>query len=82
MFYFADSILHEFELIIYIYNKTWTWIFESFLQIKLGSLKLVRVYMNRVVSAFKCGQFLDDEDLILNGVRFAFRVHQVCSISS
>ncbi|KAF3331789.1 protein CHUP1 [Carex littledalei] len=56
----------------------WEWMLDTGIvsQIKLGSLKLVRVYMSRAVSAFKCGQFLDDDDLILNGVRFAFRVHQ------
>ncbi|KAJ4816928.1 Hydroxyproline-rich glycoprotein family protein [Rhynchospora pubera] len=58
----------------------WEWMLDTGIvsQIKLGSLKLVRIYMNRVVSAFKCEQFLDDEDLVLNGARFAFRVHQVC----
>ncbi|KAJ3699533.1 hypothetical protein LUZ61_003238 [Rhynchospora tenuis] len=56
----------------------WEWMLDTGIvsQIKLGSLKLVRIYMNRVVSALKCEQFLDDEDLVLTGARFAFRVHQ------
>lgn len=48
-------------------------------QLKLGSMKLVKEYMIRVVTAVKSDSSLDDEELTLQGVRFAFRVHQVAS---
>ncbi|KAJ3682848.1 hypothetical protein LUZ60_013075 [Juncus effusus] len=56
----------------------WEWMLDTGFvgQLKLGSMKLVKAYMSRVVSALKLEQFSDDEELILNGVRLAFRVHQ------
>jgi Wiskott-Aldrich syndrome protein len=47
-------------------------------QIKLQSVKLAMKYLKRVSSeleAIKGGP--DEEELMLQGVRFAFRVHQV-----
>lgn len=47
-------------------------------QIKFQSVKLARKYLERVSSeleAIKVGP--DEEELMLQGVRFAFRVHQV-----
>lgn len=47
-------------------------------QIKLQSVKLARKYLERVSSeleAIKVGPA--EEELMLQGVRFAFRVHQV-----
>ncbi|KAK8935263.1 hypothetical protein KSP39_PZI013638 [Platanthera zijinensis] len=57
----------------------WDWMLDSGIlsQIKLASVKLAMKYMKRVtseISAFAGGQ--DEEDLMLQGVRFAFRVHQ------
>jgi hypothetical protein len=43
----------------------------------MASLKLAKEYMNRIVIALKSDPFANDEELLLQGVRFAFRVHQV-----
>ena len=47
------------------------------LQLKSGSMKLAKKYMNRVVTALQSYASSEDEELTLQGVRFAFRVHQV-----
>ncbi|OAY81878.1 Protein CHUP1, chloroplastic [Ananas comosus] len=56
----------------------WEWMLDTGMiaQLKLGSMKLVKEYMIRVVTAVKSDSSLDDEELTLQGVRFAFRVHQ------
>lgn len=48
------------------------------LQIKLASIKLAMKYMKRVSAEveFVAGS-PEEEELIVQGVRFAFRVHQV-----
>lgn len=51
------------------------------LQMKLASVKLAMKYMKRVSAELEmvgCGP--DEEELIVQGVRFAFRVHQVKKI--
>lgn len=50
------------------------------LQLKLGSMKLAKEYMSRVVTSVKFYAFSDEEELMEQGVRFAYRVHQVSSI--
>ncbi|XP_062210920.1 INCREASED PETAL GROWTH ANISOTROPY 1-like protein 1 isoform X2 [Phragmites australis] len=45
-------------------------------QLKMASLKLAKEYMNRIVNALKSDPFANDEELLLQGVRFAFRIHQ------
>ncbi|KAG9453532.1 hypothetical protein H6P81_006436 [Aristolochia fimbriata] len=48
-------------------------------QLKLGSMRLARDYMKRIVAELQlsaCIQDSPDEELLLQGVRFAFRVHQ------
>lgn len=46
-------------------------------QIKLASVKLARIYMRRVSSELETARGgLEEEELLLQGVRFAFRVHQ------
>lgn len=49
------------------------------MQIKLASVKLAMRYMKRVSSELEAigGGSFEEEELILQGVRFAFRVHQV-----
>lgn len=49
------------------------------LQIKLASVKLAMKYMKRVSSELEANGSgsPEEEDLMLQGVRFAFRVHQV-----
>ncbi|RWW67387.1 hypothetical protein BHE74_00025174 [Ensete ventricosum] len=57
------------------------WIRTCLLQLKVGSMKLAKEYMNRVVTAVKLDAFSDDEEVMLQGVRFAYRVHQVTLFS-
>ncbi|XP_068636846.1 INCREASED PETAL GROWTH ANISOTROPY 1-like protein 1 [Aristolochia californica] len=48
-------------------------------QLKLGSIRLAKDYMKRIVAELQlsaCIQDTQDEELLLQGVRFAFRVHQ------
>ncbi|XP_047322480.1 protein CHUP1, chloroplastic isoform X2 [Impatiens glandulifera] len=45
-------------------------------QLKLSSLTLARAYMRRVTSELQERINSQDEDLLLQGVRFGFRVHQ------
>ena len=49
------------------------------LQIKLASVKLAMKYMKRVSAELETvgGTGPEEEELIVQGVRFAFRVHQV-----
>ncbi|XP_009387829.2 INCREASED PETAL GROWTH ANISOTROPY 1-like protein 1 [Musa acuminata AAA Group] len=56
----------------------WQWMLDSGIiaQLKLGSMNLAKEYMNRVVTAVKLDAFSDDEEVMLQGVRFAYRVHQ------
>jgi len=47
-------------------------------QIKLASVKLAMKYMKRVSAELETvGGGPEEEELIVQGVRFAFRVHQV-----
>lgn len=49
-------------------------------QIKLASVKLAMKYMKRVSAELETvGGGPEEEELIVQGVRFAFRVHQVKS---
>lgn len=45
-------------------------------QIKLASVKLAMKYMRRVSAELETGGGSEEEELIVQGVRFAFRVHQ------
>ncbi|TVU47396.1 hypothetical protein EJB05_06996 [Eragrostis curvula] len=57
----------------------WEWMLDSGIiyQLKMASLKLAKEYMNRIVIALKSDPFANDEELLLQGVRFAFRIHQL-----
>ncbi|XP_006649917.1 protein CHUP1, chloroplastic [Oryza brachyantha] len=57
----------------------WEWMLDSGIisQLKMASLKLAQEYMNRIVNALKSDPFTNDEELLLQGVRFAFRIHQL-----
>jgi len=51
-------------------------------QIKLASVKLAMKYMKRVSAELEAvGGGPEEEELIVQGVRFAFRVHQVNSMT-
>uniref|UniRef100_A0A804UKD8 Tetratricopeptide repeat (TPR)-like superfamily protein n=1 Tax=Zea mays TaxID=4577 RepID=A0A804UKD8_MAIZE len=50
----------------------WEWMLDS------GVIsQLAKEYMNRIASTLKSDPFANDEELLLQGVRFAFRVHQL-----
>lgn len=52
------------------------------LQIKFGSVKLAKKYMRRVAMELQSKGALEKDPamdyMLLQGVRFAFRIHQVC----
>lgn len=54
-------------------------LYECDFQIKLASVKLAMKYMKRVSAELEAigGGGPEEEELIVQGVRFAFRVHQV-----
>ncbi|PKA53760.1 Protein CHUP1, chloroplastic [Apostasia shenzhenica] len=57
----------------------WQWMLDDGIacQIKLASVKLAMKYMKRISLVLEnAGSLLDEEELLLQGVRFAFRVHQ------
>ncbi|KAI3932244.1 hypothetical protein MKW98_024964 [Papaver atlanticum] len=56
----------------------WEWMLDAgaISQLKLGSVRLAKEYMRRVASALQTKDLAHKEDLIFQGVRFAFRVHQ------
>lgn len=55
------------------------------LQIKFGSVKLAKMYMKRAAMELQSKAALEKDPamdyMLLQGVRFAFRIHQVCSIA-
>ncbi|NP_001266333.1 Protein CHUP1, chloroplastic [Zea mays] len=57
----------------------WEWMLDSGVisQLKMASLKLAKEYMNRIVKTLKSDPFANEEELLLQGVRFAFRIHQL-----
>ncbi|XP_021600901.1 protein CHUP1, chloroplastic isoform X2 [Manihot esculenta] len=57
----------------------WEWLLDSgFIgQMKLNSLKLAKEYMKRITKELlQHSESLDEENLLLQGARFAYRVHQ------
>lgn len=61
------------------YQIPWEWMQDTGIvsQLKIQSVKLARKYLGRVSSELEATQGgPDEEELMLQGVRFAFRVHQ------
>ncbi|ONK62587.1 uncharacterized protein A4U43_C07F5660 [Asparagus officinalis] len=56
----------------------WEWMLNTGIinQLKLCSMKLAKLHINRVLTAIELNESSENEDLMLQGVRFAFRVHQ------
>ncbi|GAB2285141.1 hypothetical protein Dimus_019595 [Dionaea muscipula] len=56
----------------------WEWMLDTGLigQIKLSSLRLANEYMKRIGKELQSSKCFKAEDLTLQGVRFAYRVHQ------
>ena len=47
------------------------------MQMKLSSLRLAREFMKRVTKELESNEASQEDNLLVQGVRFAFRVHQV-----
>lgn len=56
------------------------------MQIKFGSVKLAKKYMKRVAMELQSKTGMEKDPamdyMLLQGVRFAFRIHQVCCINN
>lgn len=62
------------------FHIPWEWMMDTGLigQIKLCSLRLAKEFMKRITKEIKSHEALheDNNNLLLQGVKFAFRVHQ------
>ncbi|KAF7816135.1 Protein CHUP1, chloroplastic [Senna tora] len=60
------------------FHIPWQWMMDTGLigQMKVSSLKLAKEYMKRVIKELQSNEALQEDNLLLQGVRFAFRVHQ------
>ncbi|CAL8998957.1 unnamed protein product [Prunus brigantina] len=56
----------------------WEWMLDSGLmgQMKLSSLRLAKEFMKRIIKEVHSSDCSREDNLLLQGVRFAFRVHQ------
>ncbi|TXG74424.1 hypothetical protein EZV62_003003 [Acer yangbiense] len=56
----------------------WEWMLDTGLigQMKLSSLRLAKEYMRRITKELQSSECSREENLLLQGVRFAYRVHQ------
>ncbi|KAI6670933.1 hypothetical protein NL676_005818 [Syzygium grande] len=56
----------------------WQWMLDTGLigQMKLSSLRLAKEYMKRIAREMRSSECSQEDNLMLQGVRFAFRVHQ------
>ncbi|KAK6935703.1 hypothetical protein RJ641_032733 [Dillenia turbinata] len=56
----------------------WEWMQDTGMtgQLKLSSMRLATAYMKRIAKVLKSNECKQEEDLMLQGARFAFRVHQ------
>ncbi|XP_075634727.1 INCREASED PETAL GROWTH ANISOTROPY 1-like protein 1 [Castanea sativa] len=56
----------------------WEWMLDTGLigQMKLSSLKLAKEYMKRIAKELQSDECSNDDNLMLQGVRFAYRIHQ------
>ncbi|GMY10561.1 protein CHUP1, chloroplastic isoform X1 [Fagus crenata] len=56
----------------------WEWLLDTGLigQMKLSSMRLAKEFMKRIVKELQSDECSSDENLMLQGVRFAYRVHQ------
>ncbi|XP_021910065.1 protein CHUP1, chloroplastic isoform X2 [Carica papaya] len=56
----------------------WEWMLETGLigQMKLSSLRLARAYMKRITKELQSSRCPSERNLMLQGVRFTYRVHQ------
>ncbi|XP_048226547.1 protein CHUP1, chloroplastic isoform X2 [Ricinus communis] len=57
----------------------WEWLLDAGLigQMKLSSLRIAKQYIKRITKELQINDCLFEENLLLQGARFAYRVHQV-----
>ncbi|KAJ6984997.1 hypothetical protein NC653_023099 [Populus alba x Populus x berolinensis] len=56
----------------------WEWLLNTGLigQMKLSSLRLAKDYLKRITKELQLNECSGEENLLLQGARFAYRVHQ------
>ncbi|XP_071935599.1 INCREASED PETAL GROWTH ANISOTROPY 1-like protein 1 isoform X1 [Coffea arabica] len=56
----------------------WAWMLDTGVigQLKFSSVALARQYMKRIAKELESSGSVQDDDLLIQGVRFAYRVHQ------
>ncbi|CAM8902463.1 unnamed protein product [Rhodiola kirilowii] len=54
----------------------WEWMQDMVTQLKLSSMELAKHYMARTLKELKLKQGKNENEMLLQGVRFAYRVHQ------
>ncbi|KAM7257064.1 hypothetical protein ACFE04_012805 [Oxalis oulophora] len=56
----------------------WEWMLDSAMvgQVKLSSLRLVKECMKRISKQVQSNESFKDDNLLVHGVRFAYRIHQ------
>ncbi|KAL2568248.1 hypothetical protein AAZV13_18G056400 [Glycine max] len=66
------------------FHIPWEWMLDTGLigQMKLSSLRLAREFMKRVTKELESNEASQEDNLLVQGVRFAFRVHQVGGFDS
>ncbi|XP_061356473.1 INCREASED PETAL GROWTH ANISOTROPY 1-like protein 1 [Gastrolobium bilobum] len=60
------------------FHIPWAWMQDTGLigQMKLSSLRLAKEFMKRVTKELESNEALQEDNLLVQGVKFAFRVHQ------
>ncbi|KAK7385549.1 hypothetical protein VNO78_31272 [Psophocarpus tetragonolobus] len=56
----------------------WEWMLDSGIigQMKISSLRLAKEFMKRITKELESNELLQEDNLFVQGVKFAFRVHQ------
>ncbi|XP_017429537.1 protein CHUP1, chloroplastic isoform X2 [Vigna angularis] len=64
------------------FHIPWEWMLDSGLigQMKLSSLRLAKEFMKRIAKEIESNELLQEDNLFVQGVKFAFRAHQPFSL--
>ncbi|CAJ1970656.1 unnamed protein product [Sphenostylis stenocarpa] len=60
------------------FHIPWEWMLDSGIigQMKMSSLRLAKEFMKRITKELESNELLQEDNLFVQGVKFAFRVHQ------
>ncbi|KAG4954990.1 hypothetical protein JHK87_040584 [Glycine soja] len=60
------------------FHIPWEWMLDTGIigQMKLSSLKMAKEFMKRITKELESNELLQEDNLFVQGVKFAFRVHQ------